>query len=47
MPGGSRLTDRIEIDAGLLTPLFVMWARYLYKARHKPRMRMLTGSSDV
>lgn len=41
---GSRLTDEIAIDAGLLTPVFEMWARYLYKARHKPRMRMLTRS---
>jgi hypothetical protein len=38
---GCRLTDRIEIDAGLLTPLFVLWAKYLYQARHKPRMKLL------
>ena len=38
---GSRLTDQITIDAGLLTPLFALWARYLYRARHKPRLRML------
>ncbi|MCH9807415.1 MAG: SRPBCC family protein [Alphaproteobacteria bacterium] len=47
IPGGSRLTDRIEIDAGFLTPFFVMWARYLYKARHEPRMRMLTGATSA
>lgn len=40
-PQGCRLTDRIEIEAGLLTPLFALWARYLYRARHKPRLRLL------
>ncbi len=38
---GSRLTDTIEIDAGFMTPIFVLWARFLYKARHKPRLRLL------
>ncbi|WP_298938503.1 SRPBCC family protein [uncultured Ruegeria sp.] len=38
---GSRLHDRIEIDAGMLTPVFALWARYLYRARHKPRLRLL------
>lgn len=38
---GCKLTDRIEIDAGFLTPLFVMWAKYLYNARHKPRLKLL------
>ncbi|WP_299891677.1 SRPBCC family protein [uncultured Ruegeria sp.] len=37
---GSRLHDRIEIDAGMLTPVFALWARYLYRARHKPRLRL-------
>ncbi|MEQ9675701.1 MAG: SRPBCC family protein [Roseovarius indicus] len=40
-PGGSRLTDTIEIEAGLLTGAFALWARYLYGARHKPRLRIL------
>lgn len=40
-PSGCRLVDQIEIDAGFLTPLFALWARYLYRARHKPRLRML------
>lgn len=40
-PGGSRLTDTIEIEAGLLTGAFALWARYLYGARHKPRLRLL------
>jgi len=38
---GARLTDTIEIDAGLMTPIFGLWARFLYKARHKPRLRLL------
>jgi hypothetical protein len=38
---GCRLQDHIVIDAGLMTPLFALWARYLYRARHKPRLRML------
>ncbi|SMX34253.1 hypothetical protein [Actibacterium lipolyticum] len=35
------LHDRIEIDAGVLTPLFARWARHLYSQRHKPRQRLL------
>ncbi|MCY6382321.1 SRPBCC family protein [Hoeflea prorocentri] len=42
---GSRLTDSIEIDAGLITPLVALWAKYLYSARHKPRMRLLTADA--
>ena len=38
---GAVLTDQIEIDAGVLTGLFVVWARYLYRARHAPRVAML------
>ena len=38
---GSRLTDNIEIDAGLMTPVFALWAKYLYSARHKPRLKLL------
>lgn len=41
---GSRLTDRIEIDAGILTPVFSVWAKYLYSARHKPRLELLHRS---
>lgn len=40
-PEGSRLAESISIDAGLLTPLFTAWAGYLYRARHKPRLRLL------
>jgi len=38
---GSRLSDQIEIDAGMLTFAFALWAKYLYSARHKPRLRLL------
>jgi ligand-binding SRPBCC domain-containing protein len=38
---GSHLMDRIEIDAGLMTPVFAAWARYLYRARHAPRVKLL------
>ena len=44
-PGGSRLADSIEIDAGMLTPVFALWAKYLYNARHKPRLRLLEEGS--
>lgn len=40
-PEGSRLVESINIQAGLLTPLFAAWAGYLYRARHKPRLRLL------
>ena len=38
---GSRLIDHIEIDAGWKTPLVVAWANLMYRARHKPRLRLL------
>ncbi|WP_420860961.1 SRPBCC family protein [Algirhabdus cladophorae] len=37
---GARLHDTIEIDAGLMTPIFAAWARYMYRARHKPRLKL-------
>lgn len=40
-PEGCRLRDVIEIDAGWLTGLFAAWARYLYRKRHAPRLRLL------
>lgn len=40
-PEGARLTDRIVIDAGWLTPLYALWARFMYARRHKPRLEML------
>ncbi len=47
-PNQSRLTELIEIDAGLATPLFAAWARFMYAKRHKPRLKILaslTGST--
>lgn len=41
MPFGSQLTDTVVIDAGWATPLFVWWASVVYRARHKPRLKML------
>ncbi len=38
---GCILEEKIEIDAGLLTPLFAAWARFLYKSRHAPRLKLL------
>lgn len=38
---GSRIEEQIEIGAGLATPLFLLWARVMYRARHKPRLRLL------
>lgn len=40
---GCRVRDVIEIEAGLMTPVFALWARYMYRARHKPRLRLLAG----
>ncbi|SPH22366.1 hypothetical protein ASD8599_03109 [Ascidiaceihabitans donghaensis] len=47
-PTGSRLIDSVEIDAGALTFFFAWWAGIVYRARHKPRLRMLArgGWSD-
>lgn len=41
--GGSCLTDHIEIEAGIMTVLIAVWARYLYRARHKPRLALLAS----
>ena len=42
-PRGARLTDRIQIDAGLMTPLMRLWAKFVYNRRHQPRVQMLTA----
>lgn len=39
--GRSRLTDTIEIDAGVLTPLVARFARAEYARRHRLRKRMV------
>lgn len=38
---GCQLSDTIEIDAGWATAAFALWARYLYRKRHAPRLRIL------
>jgi hypothetical protein len=38
---GCRLIEKIEIDAGLITPAFRAWATFLYKRRHAPRLEIL------
>jgi ligand-binding SRPBCC domain-containing protein len=38
---GARLTDRIEIEAGVLTPAYAAFAKMLYNRRHPRRRRML------
>ncbi len=35
------LIDRIEIDAGKQTKLYIWWAKFMYGRRHKPRQKML------
>lgn len=46
---GCTLFDTIEIDAGWLTLPFSVWAKFLYKRRHKPRLTILarTGSEPI
>ena len=41
VPGSSRLSEVIEIDAGWRTPVFAAWVRFMYGARHRPRLRLL------
>ncbi len=40
---GCLLKDVIEIDAGWMSWAFALWAGYLYRKRHEPRVRILTG----
>lgn len=42
---GSRIEETIEIDAGLLSPLFGTWARFMYRKRHAPRLAILAALS--
>ncbi len=42
---GTRLNEEIDIDAGAMTPLYVLWARFLYRGRHQPRVDMLTSGA--
>lgn len=38
---GSRIEESIEIDAGMMTPVFAAWARFMYRRRHQPRLDIL------
>lgn len=38
---GARIEESIDIDAGLMTPLYAAWARKLYRHRHAGRLRLL------
>ena len=42
---GAELIDEIEIEAGWRTSMIAAWARYMYKRRHAPRLRMLATQS--
>lgn len=44
---GCQLTEEIVIDAGIFTWLYAIWARYLYKARHQPRLKILARRSQL
>ena len=39
----ARLTDRVSIVALLSTPLMRLWARFVYRRRHSPRLAMLAA----
>ena len=38
---GSQLRDEVEIEAGVFTPFFALWAKHIYQARHKPRLKLI------
>lgn len=38
---GCKIIEQIEIDAGVSTPIFVLWAQFLYKKRHPRRLSLL------
>ncbi|MEM1078848.1 MAG: SRPBCC family protein [Pseudomonadota bacterium] len=44
---GCRVEERIEIAAWFATPIFALWARGLYRARHKPRLQILAASTEA
>ncbi len=43
VPGGARLTDHVEIEAGWLTPVVTLWARWLYRHRHRRRSALFAA----
>lgn len=44
---GSRLTERIELDAGFLNPIQSLWAREHYARRHAARLRLLEAEDGL
>ena len=38
---GSQIVDKIEIEAGWRTPFVALFAKWMYRARHKPRVALL------
>ncbi|WP_375572821.1 SRPBCC family protein [Ahrensia marina] len=46
---GCRLTDTVEIEAerSWLTPIYALWARFVYTRRHAPRMEMLNQLQEA
>ena len=38
---GCEIREKITVDAGLLTPVFAAWARFMYKRRHGKRLALL------
>ncbi|MGH1368335.1 MAG: SRPBCC family protein [Maritimibacter sp.] len=40
-PSGARIIESIEIDAGIMTPIYAAWGRFMYRRRHAPRVAML------
>lgn len=43
---GCSVLETIEIEAGLLTPAFAAWARFMYRRRHRPRLHILTALTE-
>ncbi len=42
---GARLIDRVEIEAGWMTPLAAVFARFIYRWRHHVRQKLLAGGT--
>ena len=41
IPGGARLDDLVEVEAGWKTPIYTAFCRYVYRKRDAPRRRAL------
>lgn len=44
--GGTRYVDRVKIEAGLLTPLVVVFARRFYVHRHRRWQKLIAANFD-